>query len=239
MAYSETLWRRETPPDLRETFDWMADRYVAQTERVSRGRYREWMDHVMRLVAGWHPESVVDVGCGPGYLLHRLERAMPAATLLGVDYAPRMLALVDPAIPTENRSLEEWARGGHGHYDVILLTFVLRDQPDPVRVLKDLRQRLKSGGRLVVLETHTPSGWRKPGFDLYFHEWLPRWGDLALTKDWPPNHGIPPYRWLSQSHAAWMRARLLPQAFYENDYVEVERHRPNTDVVMLWSARRP
>ncbi|MCY0879901.1 MAG: methyltransferase domain-containing protein [Firmicutes bacterium] len=239
MASRDITFGTKEAPGLKETFDWMADRYLAQTELVSRGHYREWMDHVARLVMRFRPESVVDVGCGPGFLLSRLQRVLPGVTLLGVDYAPRMLAKVDASIPTELADLEEWAQHAGAHYDVILLTFVLRDQPDPSKALRALRQRLKPGGRVVVLETQTPAGWRQLGFDLYFHEWLPRWGQWALTKDWPSGGGMAPYSWLSHSHRAWMTAHPLPDAFYNNDYVDVKRHRPNTDVVMLWSARRP
>ncbi|NMP21196.1 methyltransferase domain-containing protein [Sulfobacillus harzensis] len=222
--------------DLRATFDFMADRYVDQTIRVSRGDYPGWMDDITALVQSWAPESVADVGCGPGYLLERLSRTMDHADLVGVDYSAAMLQHVPEHIPTLHQPLEEWIESSDKTYDVVLLTFVLRDQPNPDAILSQLQKRLTGSGHLLVLETHTPIGWRGWGFHLYFEHWLPFWGQRRLAPDWPGAREQAPYRWLADSHRRWRRAPALPDRMRDAGYGNIERHRPETDVVMLWSA---
>ena len=236
----ETLFDRANTDEtgLHDTFDWMADRYVDQTVTVSRGRYPGWMIEVAEVVAQFNPKSIADVCCGPGYLLYRLQERMPEADLVGVDYSSRMLEKAPTSIRTEHRELMEWARQSDRRFDVIVMTFVLRDQPDPKAVLKALRGRLDGQGHLVVLETQTPKGWRKPGFHTYFHYWLPWWGERVLASDWPGPSKTAPYRWLSDSHRVWERKRLIPDAFDHLGYKEIKRYRPQSDVVMVWSAQR-
>lgn len=222
---------------LRETFDWMADRYVDQTVAVSRGHYPGWMNDVADVVAEFAPQSVADVGCGPGYLLSRLWERLPETDLLGVDYSPRMLEQVPSHLATECCSVKKWAEGA-GDFDVVVMTFVLRDQDEPQQVLQLLRNRLKQNGHIVVLETQTPSGWRQPGFQWYFHRMMPWMGRTRLAPDWPGEAEYAPYQWLSESHRKWNRERPLPDAFAPSGYKTVRRHRPETDLVMLWSAER-
>ena len=230
--------RHSNKENLKETFDWMADRYLDQTIAVSRGRYPGWMDHVVDVVAQARPESVADVGCGPGYLVTRLKARLPGSEVVGVDNSPRMLDLVPPDITTECRDLLDWGHDGGTQFDVIALTFVLRDQRDPGEVLRSLKSRLAPGGRLVVLETQTPEGWRKKGFQLYFHRWMPWWGAHMLARDWPGPRELAPYRWLSDSHAVWHQSHPLPDALEDAGYRNVQNHRRPNDVVMLWSAEK-
>ncbi|PSR21468.1 MAG: methyltransferase type 12 [Sulfobacillus acidophilus] len=236
MSYHADLFGRLSEDGLKETFDWMADRYHSQTVRVSQSRYPSWMNQVITLVQSWRPRSIADVGCGPGYLLQQLHQRFPDTAIKGVDYSSAMLRHIPAGISTECCPLLDWAKTSSERFDVVLLTFVLRDQPDPQTVLTVIKNRVAPHGHLVVLETQTPTGWRKWGFDLYFHAWLPWWASHVLTKDWTGPRHLAPYRRLADSHRAWMQARVLPNALVAADYADIRPHRPATDVVMLWSA---
>lgn len=226
------------PDALQDTFDWLAPRYLHQTHRISWGRYAAWMNQLQSLVAQWHPRSLVDLGCGPGYLLHRLQREGRIPDLLGIDYAPAMLASVPAGIPTEQQSILTWCRNAQGRvFDVIVLSFVLRDQPDALDVLQAIKRRLADHGHVVVLETHTPKGARRAGFHTYFYRVLPWWGDHSLTADWPGPPERAPYRLLSESHRRWENGPDLRTRFALAGYPVVHRHTPETAVVGLWSAQ--
>jgi trans-aconitate methyltransferase len=54
-------------------------------DRVHRGLLR-------RLPAGFTPAAVLDIGCGTGRLLRRMQKRWPSAVLTGVDLAEGMLA---------------------------------------------------------------------------------------------------------------------------------------------------
>lgn len=227
---------RDIGSDLQRTFDWMADRYLEQTKQVSRHLYPRWMEEVVSAIMELEPQSVADVGCGPGYLLGKLAHATPGAHVVGVDYSSAMLERVPDTIPTVHQSLAEWSEEDDTAYDVTAMTFVLRDQPDPVAALTQLRRRLAPSGHLVLLETHTPDGWRRRGFDLYFHHWVPMWGDMHWTPDWPGSRDSAPYRRLSETHRRWAEECPLPDAFYAAGFRRAAQYRPSSDVVMLWVA---
>lgn len=227
----------QTEVDLKEMFDWLASRYVDQTMRVSRGMYLGWMDQIADIVRGWNPRSIVDIGCGPGHLLQILQKTLPESKLVGIDFSERMLAQVPGSIEKRCQGLSDWVASSDNTYDVLVMTFVLRDQPDPTRALAQIRPRVKPDGHLLILETQTPRGWRQQGFKLYFHHWLPWWGRHGLTQDWPGGRESEPYQWLSDTHRTWAESQPLPRVFEDSGYGCVERHRPDTDVVMLWSAQ--
>lgn len=222
---------------LQDTFDWLADRYLTQTQQISLGRYRQWMNQVTRLVCGWQPHSIVDVGCGPGYLLDQIASTLPKCQLAGVDYSSRMLHHVPSNIRTYHQSLRVWAETTRQQFDVIMMTFFLRDQPDPLTAVKQLYKRLNPAGHLLILETHTPQGLRGVGFNIYFHHMLPWWGDARLTRDWPMEHGPSPYHVLSSSHRRWMQNEPLPEVLSRAGYHDITRHTSTSDVVALWTAQ--
>ena len=235
-----TLYRKDpshATMDLTSLFDWMAPRYVRQTTLVSWGRYPRWMRKLAHRVAALAPESVLDVGCGPGILLGHLKTLCPECTLLGLDPSTGMLALVPSGIPTMTGRLPGWSPDDGRRFDVAVLSFVLRDLSEPVKALAAVRQVLQPGGRLVVMETQAPEGWSASGFDLYFHHWLPRWGALALAPDFsgPPDQA--PYRWLSDTQRDWHRGERFAQWVKEAGFADSAYEGKPQDVVGIWSAR--
>jgi ubiquinone/menaquinone biosynthesis C-methylase UbiE len=228
--------REAEAPSLAETFDWLAGRYAWQTWMVSWGWYHRWMDRLATLVAGWAPRRVVDVGSGPGVLLARLERRLPDTELVAVDVSAPMLERVPPRVRRYPLSIEAFAPAHPAMFDAAILSFVLRDLTDRQHGLQAVSTTLRPGGRLAVLETHTPEGWRQGPFTWYFHEWLPRFGDRWLTRDWPYARAWSPYRRLAESHRDWGRGDQVPEWLDGAGFVEVMRLTAPTDVVALWTA---
>ncbi|MDA8192811.1 MAG: class I SAM-dependent methyltransferase [Thermaerobacter sp.] len=224
------------PASLADTFDWMADRYLAQTRRVSWGHYPQWMRHVAAVLCQQNPRTLVDIGSGPGALLRELIATLPDCRLSAVDPSLAMLKQVPARVERFPSTLEAWAPSHRERYDAAVMSFVLRDLTRPKEALLAAASVLHSGGQLVVLETHTPSGWRQWGFRPYFHGWLPWQGDRMLTRDWPGDPELAPYRRLSASHRQWHRGQQLPAWLNAAGFIHHTRHTRATDVVMLWSA---
>ena len=115
-------------------------------------------------------ESVFEIGCGPGYTLVELARAVgPEGTVVGVDLAFNMCKLA-------SRRLERRAVPGtgaivqgdaiqmplvSGAFDAGFMSFTLElfDTPEIPTVLAECRRLLRPGGRLVVvaLSKETPA----------------------------------------------------------------------------------
>lgn len=223
--------------DLTPTFDWMASRYLDQTVAVSWGRYPQWMSRMAEVIRAFGPRSVVDAGCGPGWLLRELARRLPKVRLVGVDSSAAMLDRVTPPAERCQERFEAFSEHHPGEFDVVATSFVLRDTPDPVAFLRAARRVLRQDGHLVLLETHTPVGWRGTGFRLYFHRLLPWLGEVWLTRDWPQGQGTPPYQWLSETHVAWHRGEDLPKWLDAAGFSHPVLHSRPTEVVLLVSAQ--
>jgi SAM-dependent methyltransferase len=109
---------------------------------------------------------IADLGCGPGVSTFELSRYLPAARLIGVDIAPRMLGearrrrrdagvsrakitwlQADAAnLPLQSASLD--ACTGHSFLYLV---------PDRPAVLDEMRRVLRPGGRLVLMEPNQRS----------------------------------------------------------------------------------
>jgi ubiquinone/menaquinone biosynthesis C-methylase UbiE len=104
--------------------------------------------------------AVADVGAGVGYFTWRLaERVGPAGVVYGEDIQPEMLdqlrknmqehhlenvravlgTIVDPKLPKAS-------------LDLVLLVDVYHEFSEPEKMLDSIRESLKPGGRLVLLE---------------------------------------------------------------------------------------
>ncbi|MFL6121036.1 class I SAM-dependent methyltransferase [Actinophytocola sp.] len=88
---------------------------------------------------------VLDVGTGVGTLLPALAESAPAATVIGTDRAPGMIARAPATFP---RVVSDAARlpFASGSVDVAVLAFMLFHLPDPLAGLRAAHRVLAAGG---------------------------------------------------------------------------------------------
>ncbi len=108
---------------------------------------------------------VLDLGCGTGASTAALLAAAPAARITAVDASVGMLA---HAAAKSWRPHVRWVRadagrlaeaGVRGPFDAVFAAYLVRNVPEPTRVLDEAYRLLVPGGRLVVHE-YTLSGRR-------------------------------------------------------------------------------
>ncbi len=87
-------------------------------------------------------DRILDVGCGPGYLLHRLRRN-GYEHLTGQDPFQKWTV---PDIRVHRGRLEDLL----GQFDLIMLHHSLEHTPDPLQLLIDLKKLSAPGGSLLV-----------------------------------------------------------------------------------------
>lgn len=101
------------------------------------------------------PESVLDLGCGPGR--HALPLAASGYPVTAVDTSQTLLEHLEAArgeLPIEivEADMREFVRAGA--YDLVLVMWTsfgyFEDEADHVKVLANIHQSLKPGGRLVL-----------------------------------------------------------------------------------------
>jgi SAM-dependent methyltransferase len=119
---------------------------------------RAQREEALRLLALATAESVIDVGCGPGYLCASMADWVGAqGRVLGIDVSPD---LVELARRRNSRGWLKYAQGdamalaapGHS-FDVAVCTQVLEYVPDADRGLREMHRVLRPGGRALIVDT--------------------------------------------------------------------------------------
>lgn len=129
----------------------------------------------------WNGRQVLEVGCGPGFLLRRFAEA--GANCLGIELDARAVEYCRSQhhIEVQQVSLEEfqWARGP---FDLILLSHVFEHFRMPLKVLGQLHQMLRDDG-MIFLEVPREDGRvmrMKQRYRLPYASHLFFYGDRAL-----------------------------------------------------------
>ncbi len=103
---------------------------------------------------------VVDLMCGPGYLLHRLHERRPDLNLKGVDNDPRFIEFAKartPGVDFVERDVLQW--NFSAPCDVITCTAGVHHLPyeQQEAFLVSVAQRLKPEGRALIGDPYIPS----------------------------------------------------------------------------------
>lgn len=102
---------------------------------------------------------VLEAGCGVGAQTVPLARNSPDALVVGLDVSPSSLAEARRRIRQEGLTRVCLVRGdlfdppfARGAFDHVFVCFVLEHLPDPGKALLALRERLRPGGTITVIE---------------------------------------------------------------------------------------
>jgi len=122
---------------------WDPDRYLTYADE----RGRPFVELVAR-VGATAPDTVVDLGCGPGNLTRLLRERWSGADVRGLDSSPEMVARArdsDPGIAFEVGDLRTWAAEGDPA-DVLVSNATLQWVPDHLELMPSLVGRVRTGG---------------------------------------------------------------------------------------------
>lgn len=102
--------------------------------------------------------QIVDLGCGTGHLIEKLTMLCPSAKFTGVELDPVLLDMARARLQN-NKSVEavfsssiEKFSPQKNSFDMAIMRLVLEHLPQPVNVLKHVREMLKPGGRIIVID---------------------------------------------------------------------------------------
>jgi trans-aconitate 2-methyltransferase len=130
-------------------------------------RGRPFHDLLAR-VPSERPDTVVDLGCGPGELTLTLPDRWPEARVVGIDSSREMLARardLDAAGRVEwvEAAAESWEPSAVGRVDVLVTNAVLQWVPSHLRLLPRWLEALAPGG---VLALQVPANFDAPSHRL-------------------------------------------------------------------------
>jgi 2-polyprenyl-3-methyl-5-hydroxy-6-metoxy-1,4-benzoquinol methylase len=135
---------------------------------------REWLPAIPDVHARLQadpPARVADVGCGVGWSSLGIARAYPNARVDGYD-------LDEPAIEAAARNARELgladrvtfhardARAASGRYQLVTAFECIHDMPQPVEVLRTMRELLAEDGAAIVVDERVAERFTAPGDDM-------------------------------------------------------------------------
>ncbi|HJQ84267.1 MAG TPA: class I SAM-dependent methyltransferase [Candidatus Binatia bacterium] len=135
------------------------ERYVAELEDPGRDEWQQ-PERVVKTLALRPGMVVADVGAGTGYFARRFGAAVaPGGKVLALDVEPGMLDELRRRAPdAKNVETRVVPPGDPGlapkSVDVVFICNTGHHLPDRVRYYGNLRQALRPGGRLVLVDFH-------------------------------------------------------------------------------------
>jgi SAM-dependent methyltransferase len=173
-------------------------------------QHRAWRPFVLAAWrrAGFGPDqTIIDVGCGPGYAaLDLAEMVGPAGRVLALDRSRRFLDALEAAsrerglqsvIETHELDLDQAPLpevSAHGAWCRWVLAFVQR----PRDLLARLARALRHGGKLVVLEYFDYATWRFAPPSAEHEEFVRAVMAAWRTSGGEPDIGLEVPRWLEE-----------------------------------------
>jgi len=104
--------------------------------------------------------TIIDIGCGPGYLITLIAKKMPDLRIVGVDISEEMMATASKNISSLGFGKRVEFRKGNAlnlpfednSIDNVVSTFSLHHWSDPSRAFREIRRVLKPGGQLLIFD---------------------------------------------------------------------------------------
>lgn len=154
---------------VRRLFTTIADRYDFITIALSYGQDRRWKQRLIDLAQVRADDSVLDLACGTGDLLHAA--AARARHAVGLDLTHRMLQLArlrghaarsrpHSPLPTP-QALVQADMGSlpfpAARFSLVTAGYGLRNVPDLAAAIVEIRRVLRPGGRFLSLDFNRPA----------------------------------------------------------------------------------
>ncbi|CAN5570247.1 bifunctional demethylmenaquinone methyltransferase/2-methoxy-6-polyprenyl-1,4-benzoquinol methylase UbiE [soil metagenome] len=162
-------------------FERVARRYDLANHLLSGGLDFWWRHRASEIVKRWQPRRVLDLATGSGDLALTIQRKLPGAEIIGVDFSPEMLAAA------RRKGLAKTVVADALHlpfaeasFEAVTVAFGLRNMADWGAALKEMARVLTPGGHALVLDFSLPHGVLRPIYRAYLHHLLP-WVAGAVT----------------------------------------------------------
>ncbi|MET3682338.1 demethylmenaquinone methyltransferase/2-methoxy-6-polyprenyl-1,4-benzoquinol methylase [Alkalibacillus flavidus] len=204
-------------------FESISTKYDKMNSIISFQRHKAWRKHVMKQMNVQRGADCLDVCCGTGDWTLAMSQAVGEnGTVIGLDFSENMLAVGEEKKQTHDISNISFVHGDamnlpydDNQFDYVTIGFGLRNVPDYMQVLKEMRRVVKPGGQVVCLETSQPTlPVFKQAYFFYFKFIMPLLGKLVAKS-------YDEYRWLNESTQQFPDKSTLKQMFYDAGFSRV------------------
>jgi len=215
-------------------FDAVAGRYDLLNDVLSVGQDRRWRSVVARIVAARQDDLVLDVAAGTGTSSRAF--AASGARCVACDFSLGMLH----AGASKPSDLVRFVAGdalalpfSSAAFDVVTISFGLRNVADPDSALAEMLRVTKPGGRLVICEfSHLPARAVDLAYQRYLAAALP-----AVAGRLSANASA--YSYLAESIRSWPAQEELAGRIRAAGWSAVRWRNLTYGVVAVHVGRRP
>ena len=221
------------PERVRQMFASIARRYDLANHMLSCGADFYWRKRAAEIVGNWQPKKIVDLATGTGDLALALQRKLPAAEIVGVDFLPEMLELakqkgVRQTIVADAMRLPF----ANSSFDCVTVAFGLRNMEEWGGALREMARVLRTTGHLLVLEFSLPRLSILRGFyRFYLHRCLPLLGSF-LTRQQKA------YDYLGESIEEFPSGQTMLQLMQANGFGNAIAEPLSGGIVTIYTADR-
>lgn len=192
------------PEKIRQMFAKVANKYDTANSVLSMGIHHAWRKKLVQWAEVDLGDSVLDCATGTGDLAIEFKKAVgPEGKVIGTDFCPEMM--IPAPGKAQSKSLEitfEQADVMNLQYpdntfDVVSISFGIRNVADPLKALQEMARVAKPGGRVMILEFGQAT---LPGFAQVFNFYSDK--ILPIVGGWVTGEKEA-YRYLQKSSAAF------------------------------------
>jgi len=218
------------PDEVAAMFDGVAKRYDLVNDLLSLGRTKAWRKTATKIIAPAPGMQILDLAAGPGSSSEPLHKA--GATVFATDFSEGMLAVGRKSRPYLNFSKADALNlpFEDNRFDVVTISYGLRNTVDYPKALAEARRVTKLGGRMVVVEFSHPT-WRP--FRTIYTEYLMK-ALPAIARRTSSNPDA--YIYLAESIRAWPDQKGLAAAMEKAGWGQISWKNLTGGVVAVHSG---
>lgn len=231
------MWKKG---DIRRMFSAIAPRYDRLNRVLSFNMDPGWRRRLVERARPTPGERVLDLCAGTADICVEFCRS-PAGAVVGVDFSPGMLArakakLAGLGLASRVRLVEADVLSlpfAPGCFDIVSIGFGLRNLLDYARGLEAMREALRPGGKLLILEAIAPS--RSVFGRLYrFHLMFILPAIAAVFGD-----RISGYRYFSSSVSGFVGPSEIIRWLEAAGFVNIRSERLSAGIACLFYCEKP
>ena len=224
---------KKKPGEVSRMFDEVASRYDLMNDVASLGQVRVWRAAVAAAVAAGPVDRVLDLAAGTA--TSTASYTENGASAVACDFSLGMLSEARrrrPEIPCVAGDAMRLPFAD-GVFDVVTMSYGLRNVNDPRKALKEMLRVAKPGGRLAIAEFSTPVwGPMRRLYSFYLGSVVP-----ALSEAFSSDESA--YDYLGESILAWPDQADLARMIQDAGWRSVAYRNLTGGIVAIHRAVRP
>ena len=168
---------------VRSLFNDLSPNYDRLNRIFSLGMDVGWRRQLVAAIARQNPAKILDLACGSGDVTEMLQKSLPEAQVVGLDFSRPLLT------QAKERGLQELAEAdalklpfAGGSFDAVTIAFGLRNFSDRKAGLGEISRVLKQGAVFGLLEFSPPPMPWKIFWNLYLNQLMPLAAQLVARQ---------------------------------------------------------